>query len=68
MSQVAYDPSDGGANGRIKDVEVYVSLDGKSGLYLVKLLTGQIIKKEKILKLSEPEKSKICKNTRNGYI
>ena len=31
----------------LKDVEVYVSLDGKIGLYLVKLLTGQIIKKEK---------------------
>lgn len=60
MSQIAYDPS-GGANGRIKDVEVYVSLDGKNWTLSGKATNWSNNKERKILKLSEPKKAKYVK-------
>lgn len=60
LSQIAYDPS-GGANGRIKDVEVYVSLDGKNWTLSGKATNWSNNKERKILKLSEPKKAKYVK-------
>ena len=60
LSQISYDPS-GGANGRIKNVEVYVSLDGKNWTLSGGATNWANNKERKILKLNEPTKAKYVK-------